>query len=221
MPSKRILSTLLSIFRATVKSRFVEMFGNQKDNSMKLPLVKLEEVACVGSSRRVFKNDLVDSGIPFLRGTEVGAYGLGNYVKPTLFISESHYKELVSCSGKPEPGDLLMPSICPDGQIWEVDTEKPFYFKDGRVLWVRPNHALLNGTFLRYALKNRFESDYGSIASGTTFAELKIVNLKKLAVTLPPLALQQEFADFVTQVDKLRFEACYAMYLLCAAFTLL
>ena len=31
-------------------------------------------------------------------------------------------------------GDLLMPSICNKGQIWMVDTDRPFYYKDGRVL---------------------------------------------------------------------------------------
>lgn len=45
--------------------------------------------------------------------------------------------------------------------------------------------------------------------------------IKAIRIPLPPLELQRQFADFVTQVDKLRFEACYAMYLLCAAFTLL
>ena len=41
MPSKRILSTLLSIPRATVKSRFVEMFGNLESS------VLISEV-CIG-----------------------------------------------------------------------------------------------------------------------------------------------------------------------------
>ena len=50
--------------------------------------------------------------------------------------------------------------------------------------------------------------DFANIASGTTFAELKIFILKKLEIPVPPLALQQEFAAFVTQVDKLRFAAC-------------
>ena len=45
--------------------------------------------------------------------------------------------------------------------------------------------------------------------------------IRSLEIQMPPLALQQEFAAFVAQVDKLRFEACYAMYLLCAALTLL
>ena len=99
-----------------------------------------------------------------------------------------------------------MPSICPDGQIWLVDTEEPFYFKDGRVLWVKPDRSIFNSTFLQYAMRDRFISDFESFASGTTFAELKIFILKNLVVTVPRMEMQNEFAAFVQQVDKLKFE---------------
>ena len=190
-----------------VKSRFVDMFGDQKTNNLGLPTSKLGNVAFVGSSKRVFKDELKDSGVPFFRGTEVGALAFSERIKPELFITREHYDELVAHTGKPEVGDLLMPSICPGGQIWLVDTTKPFYFKDGRVLWVRPDHEILDSTFLQYALRNRFVSDFDSFASGTTFAELKIFVLKDLDVTLPSLSLQREFADFASRVDKLRFES--------------
>lgn len=194
-----------------VKSRFVEMFGDQKTNSLGLPTSKLGDVAFVGSSKRVFKDELVESGVPFYRGTEVGALAFGESITPELFITRSHYQELVDHTGKPEIGDLLMPSICPDGQIWLVDTEDPFYFKDGRVLWVKPDRSIFNSTFLQYAMRDRFISDFESFASGTTFAELKISVLKNLVVTVPRMEMQNEFAAFVQQADKLRFEQLLAL----------
>jgi len=95
-----------------------------------------------------------------------------------------------------------MPSICPDGRIWVVDTDEPFYFKDGRVLWVHEIDASYNPVFLLYTLKDRIMTDYSSIASGTTFAELKIFALKKCRVFDAPIALQNQFATFVEQTDK-------------------
>ena len=184
------LKKLLEKLDELVKSRFVEMFGDQKTNSSELPTVKLGDTAFVGSSKRVFKDELVEEGIPFYRGTEVGALAFGNSINPELFITQQHYEELVGHTGKPEIGDLLMPSICPDGQIWLVDTDAPFYFKDGRVLWVRPDRSVFDSTYLQYAMRNRFIADFESFASGTTFAELKIFILKNLVVALPPLALQ-------------------------------
>ena len=186
-----------------VKARFVEMFGDCKTNPKNWKTKALEKIANVGSSKRVFVEELQDSGIPFYRGTEIGALAEKKAVIPALFITEEHYKQLCETTGKPQKGDLLMPSICPDGRIWIVDTDEPFYFKDGRVLWVHLTSANYNSVFLLYTLKDRIMTDYASIASGTTFAELKIFALKKCKVFIaPPLSLQNRFAAFVERVDQ-------------------
>ena len=185
-----------------VKARFVEMFGDCKTNPKNWKTKALEKIANVGSSKRVFVEELQDSGIPFYRGTEIGALAEKKTVKPELFITEEHYKQLCESTGKPQKGDLLMPSICPDGRIWIVDTDEPFYFKDGRVLWVHLTSANYNSVFLLYTLKDRIMTDYASIASGTTFAELKIFALKKCKVFDVPLELQNQFANFVERVDQ-------------------
>ena len=185
-----------------VKARFVEMFGDCKTNPKNWKTKALEIIANVGSSKRVFVEELQDSGIPFYRGTEIGALAEKKAVKPELFITEEHYKQLCETTGKPQKGDLLMPSICPDGRIWIVDTDEPFYFKDGRVLWVHLTSANYNSVFLLYTLKDRIMTDYASIASGTTFAELKIFALKKCKVFDVPLELQNQFATFVERVDQ-------------------
>ena len=185
-----------------VKARFVEMFGDCKTNPKNWKTKALEEIANVGSSKRVFVEELQDNGIPFYRGTEIGALAEKKVVKPELFITEDHYKELCKATGKLQKGDLLMPSICPDGRIWIVDTDEPFYFKDGRVLWVHLTSSDYNSVFLLYTLKDRIMTDYASIASGTTFAELKIFALKKCKVFDVPLELQNQFAAFVERVNQ-------------------
>ncbi len=192
----------LSKLDQLVKSKFIEMFGECKTNPKNWKLLNMEDVAVVGSSKRVFIEELQKEGIPFYRGTEVGALAEGKNIVPELYIKENHYKELVKATGIPQPGDLLMPSICPDGRIWVVNTENPFYFKDGRVLWIHNIDTKFNSTFLLYTLKDRIVADYLSIASGTTFAELKIFTLKKCKIFSVPLPLQEQFAAFVQQVDK-------------------
>ena len=104
-----------------------------------------------------------------------------------------------------------MPSICPDGRIWVVNTTEPFYFKDGRVLWVHAIDKSYNPMFLLYTLKNRIISDYSSIASGTTFLELKIFALKGCRVFDVPLELQDKFSNFVEQVEKSKVAAQKAL----------
>lgn len=185
-----------------VKARFVEMFGDCKTNPKGWSACCLEDIAEVGSSKRVFVEELKKEGIPFYRGTEVGALAEGLTITPELFITEEHYKELCDMSGKPQKGDLLMPSICPDGRIWLVDTNGPFYFKDGRVLWVHGISDNFDSVFLLYTLKDRIMTDYSSIASGTTFAELKIFALKKCKVFNVPFELQKQFSSFIQSTSK-------------------
>ena len=194
-----------------IKARFVEMFGDCRLNPNGWVTKNLDQVADVGSSKRVFVEELQSEGIPFYRGTEVGALAEGKSIRPELFITEGHYKQLCEATGKPQKGDLLMPSICPDGRIWVVDTDAPFYFKDGRVLWVHLTSQNYNPVFLLYTLKDRIMTDYESIASGTTFAELKIFALKKCRIFDVPLSLQNQFAAFVAEVDKSKVEVQKAL----------
>ena len=192
----------LNLLDDLIKARFVEMFGDCRLNPKGWNTVALGDISEVGSSKRVFVEELKETGIPFYRGTEVGALAEGKAITPELFITPDHYAELVAATGKPAIGDLLMPSICPDGRIWVVDTDEPFYFKDGRVLWVHSIHKEYDPTFLLYTLKDRIMTDYSSIASGTTFAELKIFALKQCKVFDVPLELQKRFTAFIYQIDK-------------------
>jgi len=187
-----------------LKSVFLEMFGDVVDNSMKWDVKKIKDLCDVGSSKRVFLNELKNSGIPFYRGTEIGKISCGKSIKPTLFITDKHYQELKQHTGIPVIGDLLMPSICPDGRIWLVDTKEPFYFKDGRVLWIHMKEKTLNSIFLKNFLREKFRKDYKSIASGTTFAELKIFALKGLNIILPPIDLQVKFSEIVQKTETLK-----------------
>ena len=188
-----------------IKARFVEMFGDVATSNYKYETRKLGDVADVGSSHRVFTTEFVDSGIPFYRGTEIGE--LANGIKPTepYYISEEHYNRLAKDDTKPQLGDLLMPSICNKGQVWMVDTNEPFYYKDGRVLCISPNRAIFDSKYLEYFMRVKTLVEYPKLGSGSTFAEFKIFLLKDIDVLIPPLELQNQFANFVHQVDKSKF----------------
>ena len=165
---------------------------------------KLEDIVEVKSSKRVFLNELSKNGIPFYRGTEIAKLSRGENVESNLFISEDLYQNLKKISDVPKIGDLLLPSICNNGEIWYVNKTNPFYFKDGRVLWLKLNKNI-NGKYLQYYLIEKFRQDYSKIASGTTFSELKIVTLKNLLLPVPPIELQKKFAERVEKIEKLSF----------------
>ena len=210
----KILDTILRIKKEKLeqiekleelsKCLFIKRFKENYDKK-NWENFSLEEIVEICSSKRVFLDQIVMKGIDFYRGTEIGLLSEGKKIEPKLFITKEHYENLIAETGKPKIGDLLLPSICNDGKIWYVNTEKPFYFKDGRVLWIKESDKV-KGKFLQYFLRNEFLMNYKKIASGTTFSELKIFSLKKMKVKLPPIELQNQFAERVKMIEKSKFE---------------
>ena len=190
------------------------MFGDVKTGHYKYKTCKLGDVADVGSSHRVFTTEFVDYGIPFYRGTEIGELANGYKPKNPYRITEEHYNRLTCNDTKPQIGDLLMPSICNKGQVWMVDTEEPFYYKDGRVLCISPNRTFFNSKYLEHFMREKTMVEYPKLGSGSTFAEFKIFLLKDVDVLLPPLDLQNQFAEFVEQTDKSKYLATLYIKLL-------
>ena len=133
---------------------------------------------------------------------------LSNGLEPNdcFYISEEHYNKISADDTKPKIGDLLMPSICDKGQIWLVNTNKPFYYKDGRVLSISINNDNINPNYLHYYMKMKTIEEYPKLGSGSTFAEFKIFLLKSMDVIVPPIELQNKFATIVEQTDKQKFE---------------
>ncbi|WP_310559186.1 restriction endonuclease subunit S [Flavobacterium sp.] len=193
---------LIKEYDALGQSIFFDMFGDPVKNSKGWKSKKLGDICDIGSSRRVFVDELVEEGIPFYRGKEIGELSTNKSIKSELFILKEHYENLKKETGVPKIGDLLMPSICPDGRILRVNNNDPFYFKDGRVLWIKIDHLKINSFYLKTFLKELFYKNYSKIASGTTFAELKIVALKKIKFLEPPLSLQNEYAEKITLIEK-------------------
>ena len=192
---------MLEKYDLLIKSRFVEMFGDISSEDYKFKTRKLGEVADVGSSHRVFTTEFVDKGIPFYRGTEIGELANGKKPQNPYYISEEHYNRLIAEDSKPNVGDLLMPSICNKGQVWMVDTDTPFYYKDGRVLSIRPDKKIYNPKYLEYFMREKTLVEYPKLGSGSTFAEFKIFLLKEMDVLTPPFSLQEQFAAFVRKTD--------------------
>ena len=180
-----------------VKARFVEMFGDPSSPGEKYKIAKLGTVADVKSSHRVFTNEFVEEGIPFYRGTEISSLATGQIPEVPYRISMDHYLKLVCDDSKPLRGDLLIPSICNKGQVWMVNTDDPFYYKDGRVLCISPNRSIFDSKYLQFYLKMRTEFEYPKLGSGSTFAEFKIFQLKDMVVDIPPIDIQRFFTLFV------------------------
>ena len=199
----RLKQEQLKDYDNLAQSIFYEMFGDPVENDKGWEVKELGQLCEVTSSKRVFINEVVDAGVPFIRGTELTALNKlvpGEKMHYTLFITQEHYERLKAITGVPKVGDLLIPSINADGIVWMVDTEEPLYFKDGRVLWIHVNHNHFNSIAIQKLMNILIKNIYASMG-GATFAELKLFVLRNMKVPIPPLSVQDAFAEKIKRID--------------------
>jgi type I restriction enzyme S subunit len=182
---------------------FYDMFGDPVENEKGWEVKKLGEVCDITSSKRIFADEYVEKGVPFYRSKEVIERSKGLPISVELFISEERYKDVKEKYGVPELGDILITAVGTIGKIWSVNTEDPFYFKDGNLVWLRKiNKEIIDSTFFRASLVLLVE-DYKEVnANGAAYNALTIIKLKEMQCVLPPLPLQQSFAAKIESIEK-------------------
>ena len=146
---------------------------------------RIGSVLNIWSARRVHERDWRSSGIPFYRAREIGKMADWGHVDNDLFIEQSLYDEF-SKSGVPQIGDLMMTAVGTLGKTYVVETNNPFYYKDGSVLCIG-NPFRLNPYYLKLFFKSSaFANQYLSESDGTTVATLTMVRLNRYLIPVPP-----------------------------------
>lgn len=197
----------IAMLDTLVKSRFVEMFRDPVSNEMGWPASTIKETAIIygdgpfGSNLK--SSDYVDEGVRVIR---LGNIQQGYFSeKDQSFVSYEKYEQLnrYKCSpgeiviatlGSPILRACLVPDSC-DPSIHKADC---MYYEVDRDRLV-PTFAMCvinHPSMLRRAAADVHGQTRGRINSTQTGA---------LPMILPPLALQQEFAAFVAEVDKSRY----------------
>lgn len=184
--------------RALFESRLQSVFTKRGEGWVEK---SLEELGTITSSKRIFKSEYVKSGVPFYRTKEIKELANGRPITTELFISEGRYKEIKKSFGVPTAGDILLTAIGTIGEIWVVDGDSDFYFKDGNVLWLKEFNSI-NSHFLKYILLSFVES-LNRMAHGAAYSALPIHRLNSHRVFLPTPAEQQAI---VSTLDTLRDE---------------
>ena len=194
----------LQLLDDLIKARFVEMFGNPIANPKGWDMVELGELTDIGSSKRIFEKEYVSEGIPFYRTKEIVELSKGNSLSTELFITDERFAELKEKYGVPKTGDLLISAVGTIGVIWIVDGKNDFYFKDGNLIRVDGSEKF-NSVYMKNLLEYLIDGYKKQMSTGTAYAALTISGLTKMKVYDVPMELQNQFADFVKQVDKSKF----------------
>lgn len=167
--------------------------------------VKLGEVAEITSSKRIFQDDYVSDGIPFYRTKEIKELSEGKEISIELFITKEKYDSIKSQYEIPKINDILISAVGTIGVSYIIKDDKPFYFKDGNLIWIRKiNHA--NSKFINYLLEHFIRFKQNISTSGSAYNALTIIKLKDFEIPLPPLSIQAQIVEkletLLSELDK-------------------
>ena len=207
--AKKILSSnenLLSKYDTLIKSRFIEMFGDNPVENGKWKVEKLGNLVTVTSSKRIYAEEQSTEGIPFLRISDLVSK-INGIDSNDLYIPEEKYHEFVENGLVPNVDDILVTSRGTLGLCYTITADDKFYFQDGMITWLKfSNHESILSIFLSFLFNVILKQKIDLKTNGATVKYVSISELKNLEIPVPPLELQQQFAAFVQQIDKSKFE---------------
>ena len=192
-----------------VKSRFNEMFGDPILNDMGWEVTKLGELTNKISSGNTPKGGsqvYVDKGIMFFRSQNVWKNKI--LLDDIAYIDDQTNRNMKDTIL--EHGDLLIT------KTGRVNTENSSLGRtaqylgqsgkaniNGHVYLVRINSDISKRFILEILISNAYRDYIRRICvGGIDKRQLNKNHIEDFPIILPPLSLQNEFADFVDQVDK-------------------
>ena len=187
-----------------VKSKFIEMFGELETNLKGFQVKTLEEIleTIVDCPHSTPKYSDTITPYPCIRSSEIKK---GYISWDTMrYLEENDFVARISRI-KPSCGDLI---FVREGNYGDaiVVPEGVNLSLGQRVVLFRPNYEVCESIFLWAQIKsNSFINQTKSKNCGTTVGRINVKDIKTLKVMVPPIELQNQFADFVKQVDKLKF----------------
>ncbi len=195
---------MLEKYDTLVKSQFVEMFGDNPVDNGKWRIESLEELCKIITDGTHQPPKFTTSGIPFLFVSNIA----GNKItyETEKFISEETYTELYKRTPI-EIGDLLLSTVGSYGHPAIVENEKKFLFQR-HIAYLKPKTDLLNSVYFHGSLlspdaQKQIEERVKGIAQKT----LNLSEIRKIKIPVPPIALQEKFAQFVQAVDAQKAKA--------------
>ncbi len=187
----------LSYLDEIIKARFVEMFGDCTN------MISLSELCLIITDGTHQSPKFQHDGIPFIL--------VSNLSKNTVtydtdkFISAETYKELYKRTPI-EIGDILLSTVGSYGHPAVVVEDRKFLFQR-HIAYLKPKSDILNSYYMHGALlspgcQRQIEEKVKGIAQKT----LNLSEIRKIRIPVPSLDLQKQYADFVHQVNKSKFD---------------
>ena len=194
---------MLEKYDTLIKSRFIEMFGDKPVESGKWKVEKLEDVCDLITDGTHKTPNYQQKGIRFISAKNIinGKIDLTD----TKFITEEEYKQIQKRC-RVEKNDVLLTKSGSLGSSAIIDFDIPIgLFESLAVIKYKRN--LLNGIFVKELLSaESSQKQFNNGVKGIAIKHLHLNVIAALKIPIPPIKLQNDFAQFVQQIDKSKFE---------------
>ena len=192
----------LSNMDELIKARFVEMFGTLHDNENGFDIVTIEDVCSLikdGTHQTPQYTEDKKEGYKFLSSKDVMSQKV-DWTNIKYIPAELHEKLYATI--KPQRNDILMSKNGVNYGIAAVnDTDEVFDIYVSLAL-LRPK-KIIDPVFLKCVINNpETKWQFDSSIKGIGVPNLHLGEIKKTRMFLPPIELQNQFADFVKRIDK-------------------
>lgn len=163
---------------------------------------RLEELCNISSSKRIYRKEYQQTGIPFYRGKEIIQKANNIPISDKLYISTEKYNEIEQKYGVPHKGDILITAVGTIGVSYLVKDER-FYFKDGNLIWIKDFDKKVDNEYLFIYLNSlKFKNELEKIAIGSTQRAITIIELKKIKINIPSIEIQKKMVKIYKVLDK-------------------
>jgi type I restriction enzyme S subunit len=138
----------------------------------------------------------VDAGIPLITAKIVKD---GRIMPADEFIAEEDYVSWMR-RGLPQPGDVVITTEAPLGQVAQLDNRKVALAQ--RLIALRGKNGILDNSFLKYLMQSSdVQEQLRSRSTGTTVVGIKQKELRHIILTIPPYPKQRAIAHILGTLD--------------------
>ena len=200
----RLKKEQLKDYDNLAQSIFYEMFGDPVVNEKGWEVKKLGEVCeCITDGDHM-PPPKSDTGIPFVTIGNVNKASRQIDFDNTYFVPRDYFDNIPNIK-KPRRGDVLYTVTGSYGIPIIINYDKEFCFQR-HIGLLRPKDFMSPVFLCMWALNDRTKGQADMVATGIAQKTVSLKSLRNFAIILPPLPLQQLFAQRIELIEQQKAE---------------
>ncbi|MGV1003006.1 restriction endonuclease subunit S [Empedobacter falsenii] len=190
---------IIAKYDALTQSLFIDMFGDPVRNEKGWEKKTLKEVCSKITDGTHDTPERLKVGVKFITGKHIKPFFI-DYENSDYVTEEVHNEIYRRCN--PEINDILYTNIGVNFGTAAMNIVK-YEFSMKNVALLKFNRKVLTGRYLEYLLNNFQFKEKLKIQFGIGGAQqfLSLANIGKIIVSLPPISLQNQFAERVAVIE--------------------